>query len=70
MNDDDEMSEDRDDTTIGVPRIFRERFEALSDKTRRSYKSFAEFCRAIIREKLDEIEKEERELGLPRGKRT
>ena len=44
------MSPDRDITTVGIPKSLRERYHKL--KHSKDYHSFAEFCRNAVLEKI------------------
>ena len=48
--------DERDITTVGIPKTLRERYLKL--KHFKDYHSFAEFCRTAVLEKIKEEEKE------------
>jgi len=50
--------DERDITTVGIPKTLRERYLKL--KHFKDYHSFAEFCRTAVLEKIKEEEKENR----------
>jgi len=49
----------RKTTTIGVPFALKKQFESLKSGDR--YKSFSAFCNMAIIQKIDRLEKEEKE---------